>query len=398
MKICMVTDTFWPRINGVSVSISTLTRALRTLGHEVHIAAPDYEHLPTRRKFIDGDRSPLEGVIRFPSHAVLFFPEDSMVRFLSPEYVRQQNRIRGLQFDVIHTHTPLVLGILAMYWHPIKRVPLIHTYHTLFEDFMPFYFPLCYLPPRVARTFAHWLSMNVFHWYCNNFDRVVAPSHQVADILCNYYLRCPVDVVPTGIEIERFQNGDGQRIRDEWRIGPQEKLLLFTGRVCFEKNVELLVRTMPYILRREPLVRLAIVGQGPAESTLKRLANELGIASHVHFAGYRPYTEMADIYAAGDLFLFASQTETQGLVTVEAMASGTPVVAVRGPGTLDVLKKETGGLLCAPDEADLANQVVRLLQDPALYVQKTGEARKRADDFSSLTMARRMLQVYESVL
>jgi glycosyltransferase involved in cell wall biosynthesis len=394
----MVTDTFWPRINGISASISTLTRALRTLGHEVYIAAPDYQSLPTRRRFIDGDRSSPENVIRFPSHAVLFFPEDTMVRFMSPEYIRQQNRVRGLQFDIIHTHTPLVLGILAMYWHPLNRVPLIHTYHTLFEDFMPHYFPLVYLPPRVARPFAHWLSMNVFHWYCNNFDRVIAPSHQVADILCNYYLRCPVSVVPTGIEIERFQNGDGQRIRDEWQIAPQEKLLLFTGRVCHEKNVELLVRALVHILKGEPLARLAIVGQGPAETALKRLAAKLGIASRVHFAGYRPYNEMANIYAAGDLFLFASQTETQGLVTVEAMASGIPVVAVRGPGTLDVLKEETGGLLCEPNEVDLAEQVIRLLRDPTLYAQKAEEARQRSDDFSSLAMARRMLRVYESVL
>jgi glycosyltransferase involved in cell wall biosynthesis len=204
--------------------------------------------------------------------------------------------------------------------------------------------------------------------------------------------------VPTGIEIEQFQNGDGQRIRDEWQVGPDEKLLLFTGRVCFEKNVELLVRAMPHILEREPRTRLALVGQGPAENTMRRLAGELGVGERVHLTGYRPYSEMADVYAAGDLFLFASQTETQGLVTVEAMASGTPVVAVRGPGTLDILKDETGGLLCENDEVDFADKVVRLLQDPALFAAKAAQARERAGDFSSLTMARRMLSVYESLL
>ncbi len=398
MRICMVTDTFWPRINGISVSVSALTRALRALGHEVYVAALDYEDLPTRKRFVDGDRTPLEGVIRFPAHSLLFFPEDGLVRFLSRAYVRQRARILALDVDVIHIHTPLTLGMSATYWHRRAPVPLVQPFHTLFEDFMPHYFPLRYLPATIRRGFAHWFSLNTFHWFCNRFDRVIAPSRQVADLLCSYYLRCPVDVIPTGIEIERFQSGDGERIRREWGVVPDEKVLLFTGRVCFEKNVPLLVRALAEILVHEPGARLAIVGQGPAEGALRKLAQELGVAHRGHLAGYRPYTEMADVYAAADLFLFASQTETQGLVTVEAMASGTPVVAVRGPGTLDVLEHEVGGLLCTPDPVDMAEKALRLLRDPALRARKAAEARARAQQFSSRAMARRVLEVYTSVL
>jgi glycosyltransferase involved in cell wall biosynthesis len=263
---------------------------------------------------------------------------------------------------------------------------------------MPHYFPVRYLPPAIGRGFAHWFSLNAFHWYCSRFDRVIAPSRQVADLLDSYYLRCPVDVVPTGIEVERFQGGDGDRIRREWGVTPDEKVLLFTGRVCFEKNVPLLVRALDQILVHAPEARLAIVGQGPAESALRSLARELGIAHRVHLAGYRPHIEMADVYAAADLFLFASQTETQGLVTVEAMASGTPVIAVRGPGTLDALEDEVGGLLCAPDAADMAAKALHLLQDPALLACKGAEARERAQRFSSLAMAQRVLEVYASLL
>lgn len=398
MRICMVTDTFWPRINGVSVSVSALTRALRTLGHEVYIAAPDYEHLPGRKSFVDGDRTSPEEVIRFPAQTVLFYPEDPMVRFLGAEYRRQRDRVLALNVDVMHIHTPIFLGLLALYWRSRRRVPTVHTFHTLFEDFLPHYFPLCYLPSRLAKILAHWFSLNTFHWFCNHFDRVIAPSRQADELLRSYHLRCPIDIVPTGIEIERFQSGDGQRLRDEWHVGPEERVLLFSGRVCFEKSVDLLVRAMPHILAREPRARLVIVGQGPAEGALKTMASELGVASSVRLTGYRPYAEMGDIYAAADLFLFASQTETQGLVTVEAMASGTPVVAVRGPGTVDVMRDEVGGLLCDPDERDMAVQAVRLLHDPALYAQKAEQARERAQDYSSLAMARRMVQVYEAVL
>lgn len=398
MKICMVTDTFWPRINGVSVSISSLTHALRTLGHEVYIAAPDYSLLPTRRTFIDGDSAPFEGVVRFPSHSLLFFPEDCLVRFAGRDYLRQRNQLLSMDFDIIHTHTPVVLGILAMNWQQERHVPLVHTFHTLFEDFMPHYFPLCYMPRRQARSFAHWLSLNTFHWYCNHFDCVIAPSTQVAEVLRSYYVHSRVEVVPTGIETEKLAHGDGQRIRRAWGVGPEEKLLLFVGRVCAEKSVALLVRAMVHILAGEPAARLAIVGRGPAEDFLHKLAHDLGVAERIYFAGYHPHPEMADIYAAADLFVIASQTETQGLVTVEALAAGTPVVAVRGPGTTDLLEGEQGGLLCGPDEVELARQVLRLLHDPALYAQKAAQTRRRAEAFSSLAMGQRMAGIYESLL
>jgi glycosyltransferase involved in cell wall biosynthesis len=394
----MVTDTFWPRINGVSVSISTLTRALRSLGHEVTIVAPEYDHLPTRRGLISGDSTPLEGVIRFPSHPLLFFPEDCTARYVGRRYRRQLDQVRAMGFDVVHTHTPLALGILATYWQHEQPVALVHTFHTLFQDFMPHYFPFRHMPPRAARALARWLSVNAFHWYCNRCDCIFAPSQQAAQVLHSYYVRPPVEVVPTGIEIERFRGGEGAALRAAWGIGAEEKLLLFGGRVCFEKNVALLVRTVAHVVRRAPSVKLAIVGQGPAEGALQTLTDQLGLAAHVVFAGYQPYAEMANVYAAADLFVFASQTETQGLVTVEAMASGTPVVAVRGPGTLDLLEGEVGGLLCNADEEDMADKILRLLGDPAIYATKAAQARARAEQFSCLATARRVSDIYQSLL
>ncbi|MBN1580247.1 MAG: glycosyltransferase [Anaerolineae bacterium] len=398
MKICMVTDTFWPRINGVSVSITALTNALRSLGHDVFIVAPDYSNLASRRKFIDGDTGPLDGVIRFPAHSLLFFPEDCSVNIVSPTYWRHVRRIRRMGFDIIHTHTPLMLGIVSMYWKGKQNARLVHTFHTLFEEFIPCYYPFCYLPDTISRRFSHWFSTNAFHWYCNQFDYIVAPSEQVADLLKGYYLTPPIDVVPTGIELDKFEGGNGERIRQEWGIAQNEKLLLFAGRVGFEKGIDLILNAMPRIHERIPNARLVIVGEGPALDALKKMAVELGIEQWVHFAGYKPHTEMADVYAAADLFLFASQTESQGLVTIEAMASGTPVVAVRGPGTLDQLKNETGGLLSPPDQDVFADQVIRLAQDGRLYERKVLEARQRAQDFSSQTMARSMLDIYESLL
>ncbi len=396
MKICMVSDTFWPRINGVSVSITTLTRALRDLGQDVYIVAPDYSSLPTRRAFIDGDRADMNGVIRFPSHPVLFFPEDCVVHIVGRSYREHVRQIRQMNFDVIHTHTPLMLGILSMYWQRGRPV-LVHTFHTLFEEFIPCYFPFCYMPRRFARRFSHWFSTNSFHWYCNHFDQIIAPSTQVADMLRSYHVRPPVEILPTGIETDVFQRGRGASVRQNWGISESEKLLLFAGRVGFEKGIDLLIRALPHIHSQVPSARLAIVGQGPAESALKKLVAELDVEPFVLFAGYKPHAEMADVYAAADLFLFSSQTESQGLVTIEAMAAGKPVVAVRGPGTLDLLRDETGGLLCPPDPLAFAAQTVRLLQDPNLYTLKSAQARQRAEDFSSTTMARRMLEIYQSL-
>jgi 1,2-diacylglycerol 3-alpha-glucosyltransferase len=398
MKICMVTDTFWPRINGVSTSIAALTRALRALGQEVYVVAPEYQYLPTRRQFVAGNCDADDYVIRFPAHSLLFFPEDCSTNLISLAYRRQARLVREMDFDIVHTHTPLMLGILSMYWSRGRRVPLVHTFHTLIEAFMPYYFPFCYLPSRLSGSLIRWFTLNVFHWYCNHFDQIIAPSRQVASLLQAYYVRPPTVVIPTGIELERFQRGSRDRLRAAWQIAPEEKLLLFAGRVGFEKGIDLILRAMPAILAGEKKARLVIVGQGPAEEALKEIARKLGIAPWVRFAGYRPHGEMADVYAAADLFLFASQTESQGLVTVEAMAAGRPVVAVRGPGTLDVLAGEQGGLLCPPDAAAFAAQVLRLLHDPLLYAQKVREARQRAEGYSSMAMGRRMLALYESLL
>jgi glycosyltransferase involved in cell wall biosynthesis len=397
MRICMVTDTFWPRINGISTSISTLSRALCALGQEVTIVAPDYEHLPSRRQFEAAKTGCTADVIRFPAHSLLFFPEDCSTTLISRRYRHQANLVRQMDFDVVHTHTPLMLGILSMYWQRGKRVPMVHTFHTLFEDFIPYYFPFCYLPAWLSRRFGHWFSLNVFHWYCNRFNQIIAPSTQVADLLEGYYLRPPVAVIPTGIDVERFRTGNGARLREGWGIGPGEKLLLFVGRVGLEKGIDLILRAMPAVLDSELAAHLVIVGRGPAEDTLRRIARELGIASRVHLVGYQPPAQMADVYAAADLFLFASRTESQGLVTVEALASGTPVIAVRGPGTLDIMDNEQGGLLSPPDPGAFARRIVRLLQDPALYAAKCAQARRRAQAFSSLAMGRRMLALYESL-
>ncbi len=392
----MVTDTFWPRINGVSTSVSTLTHALRELGHEVYIVAPDYSRLPTRRTFIEGERVAADNVIRFPAHPLLFFPEDCSINLTSRDFWRKTVHLRRMEFDVIHTHTPLKLGIASMYWRRDRRATLIHTFHTLFEEFIPVYFPFCYLPRSFTRRFAHWFSLNALHWYCNHFDAIIAPSRQVAELLHTYQIRPPVHVIPTGIETDRFRRGDRSRLREEWGIAPEERVLLFAGRVGYEKGIDLILRSLPLIRERVPVARMVIVGRGPAEGALKKMARRLGIASWVRFTGYKPHAEMPDVYAAADLFLFASRTETQGLVTVEAMAAGRPVVAVAGPGTLDVLHGERGGLLCPPDQVAFANCVVRLLTDDALYARKVTEALRRAEEFSARNMARRVLALYES--
>jgi len=400
MKICMVSDTFWPRINGVSVSIATLTEALRALGQEVYIVAPDYSRLPGRRNFVAGSDADLEGVIRFPAHGLLFFPEDGSINIVGHDYVKHVQLIRRYNFDIVHTHTPLMLGIMAMYWNYGKRERsrLVHTFHTLFEEFIPCYFPFCYLPGWFSRRFARWFTMNGMYWYCSHFDQIIAPSRQVADVIRAYHIKVPVEVIPTGIHLEQFRGGNGAAWRRRWGIENGKKLLLYAGRVGFEKDIDLILKAMPAIIERNAHVHLIIVGQGPAEGALRNLADELNITSYVTFAGYHPYDEMAHVYAAADLFLFASQSETQGLVTVEAMAAGKPVVAVRGPGTLDLLRDEQGGLLCPPDPAVFADHVVALLNDPVLYARKVQEAIRRADDLSALTMARRILRVYESLV
>jgi glycosyltransferase involved in cell wall biosynthesis len=204
-------------------------------------------------------------------------------------------------------------------------------------------------------------------------------------------------VIPTGIDVEPYKKADGSALRSQWNWG-DDKIIISAGRLAEEKNWPILLRAFALVQKTQPNIRLVLLGDGPQADALRQLAGELEISERVTFAGKVPFPEIPNYLKAADLFAFASVTETQGLVTLEAMAAGLPVVAVDASGTKDILEDGKQGFLTQNDEQDLANGLIKILQDPSLISKFRSVALRTSRTYDSKRLARKMLKVYEQAI
>lgn len=381
MRILYVSDVYFPRVNGVSTSIQTFRRELARRGHDSTLVAPEYPAA-----------YPVEaGVLRVPSRYLPLDPED---RALRPRALRRaESDLARERFDLVHVQTPFLAHYSGLRLARRLGVPCIATYHTLFEEYLYHYVP------AVPRAALRALARRVSRAQCNALDAVVVPSSAMRDTLARYGVTAPTEIVPTGIPLADFACGDGTRFRADRGIDPARPLLLYVGRVAFEKNIAFLLRVLARVRASRPDALLVICGEGPAVRSLQRAAHALGVASSVLFAGYLDRASaLLDCYRAADVFVFASRTETQGLVLLEAMALGVPVVSTAVMGTRDIVGPGRGALVARDDEADFAAQVTRLLGDRALRERLGREAREYARDWSAAAMAERMEAFYRRVV
>ncbi len=374
----MISDVYFPRVNGVSTSIQTFRRDLARLGCESWLIAPTY---PAAR-----DDEP--NVLRQPSRYVPFDPED---RFMSAGAVQRACLALRGRVDLVHVHTPFVAHVAGMRVARAMNVPVIETYHTFFEEYLHHYLPL--LPRFATRAAARAISRR----QCNAVDAVIAPSRQLADVLRVYGVTTPVDVVPTGLDLGGFAGGDGSRFRERFGIADGRPVMLLVSRVAHEKNIGFLLDVLGVVRQSVPEVLFVIAGEGPALKALERKVVETGAGENALFVGYLDRgTELLDCYRAANVFVFASRTETQGLVLLEAMALGTPVVSTAVLGTREVLDGAAGAVVATEDKFEFAREVIDVLRSPERQTVLGVEGRKFvATHWSSAAMARRVLAVYE---
>jgi glycosyltransferase involved in cell wall biosynthesis len=380
MKIAIVTDTYFPRINGVSVSTRTFAREFSRQGHEVHVHAPAF---PGAKE----DVEPFK-VIRYPSVYLALDPEDR----LAYVFRKQAKAFVGQNYDIVHTQTPFVLGQLAVKWARKSGAKVVHTYHTFYQAYAEYYF--WYLPRRLRTTGIKWLSKR----YCDSCDTVIAPSIQMAREIESYRVKTPVKIIPTGVELAQFKGKSGPKFRKKYGFSQSDKILLYVGRLAEEKNIDFLLRVFARAAAEFENTHFVIAGSGPALSKLKDLSAQLHIENQTHFLGYIKGNFLRDCYAAADLFLFASVTETQGLTILEAMAAGTPVVAVNRMGVKDIFAGQLGGIVTEPDEEEFFSAVSRMIKDRRFYEQKKSETTVSVRNWSSEAMADRTLEEYEILL
>lgn len=387
MKIAMVSDTYRPRINGVVTSIDTFAKEYRKLGHDVTIIAPEFppEEMAKDKK----DTSAEEYVIRIKSNQLFFDPEDRLPNPWSPTAVKTINdQILSQRFDIIHTQTPFTIGIEAIKWAKKMKCPIIQTYHTMFESYMHYF-------KFMPTAFSVPLARNISRWYCNKMDLNITPSTQMKDLLLKYKVTKPIEVNPTGIKIDLFKNYSRADFRKKNNISEDTTLLLFMGRVAPEKNIPFLFEVLKQILPWRPNTKLLIAGKGPAEEEVKDICHNEGLDDHVLYMGYFEPQDWVNCYAAADLFTFPSVTETQGLVVTEAMAVGTPVVAIGEMGVAEVMQSQKGGFLVDKNVDHFVEKVKLLLSDKELYAQKKKEAFEEAKAWSAHSMAVKMLEKYQ---
>lgn len=381
MKILYISDVYFPRVNGVSTSIRTFVGQMQSLGHELHLIAPDYDTATEDERWIK----------RIPAHCIYFDPEDKLMKWNSALQILPE--LRREHYDLIHVHTPFVAHYLGLRLARELNVPLVETYHTFFEDYLHHYLP--WIPKRLARGIARSISRR----QCNAVDAIVAPSQPMLDVLRAYGVKAEAEVIPSGLQEQSFKEADGETFRIKYGIPLDRPVLLFVGRVAFEKNIGFLLEMTKLLIAKQPDVMLVVAGQGPAEKHLHQLAADLGLDHHIKFIGYLDRnTELNACYQAADIFVFSSKSETQGLVLLEAMAQGTPVVAISELGTASILREGQGALIAPDDTQGFADKVHQLLQYPQERYELGKAARLYAsENWTARLQAERMLHFYQQL-
>lgn len=330
-------------------------------------------------------------MLRVPARPVPLDPEDSIMRW--GELKRCLRDVPRERCELVHIQTPFLAHYAALAEARARRVPVVATCHTYFEDYLHHYMPLL---PEFAGA---WLARSVMTRQLNAVDAVISPSEPVRERLLAYGVERPIHVIPTGMTLDRFVPGDGARFRAAQGIAADTPLLVNVGRVAHEKNLSFLLRMLVPLRRRVPAALLLIAGEGPARDGLLREAQRLGIADRLRMVGNLDRERgLNDCYAAADAFVFASRTETQGLVLLEAMAQGRAVVSTACLGTRSVLTPASGARVSAEDAEAFAQAVAEVLADRDLAGRMGERGLQWARQWSSLALARRMAALYEEVI
>ena len=376
MKILITTDWYTPAVNGVVTSVKNLRRELEARGHEVRILtlSPDLRS------------ETAAGVTRIGSiGAGRIYPGARLRTALAGRWVRQ---LVEWGPDVVHSQCEFSTFFLARRIAEELNVPLVHTYHTVYEDYTHYFSPSVRWGRRAAAVFSRWIT--------GQTDCGIAPTGKVRQLLLGYGVERPVLVIPSGIDLRRFRRPRDPMaeavLRASLEIPAGRTVLLFVGRLAAEKNVEELLELRKALGDRP--VTLLLVGDGPHRQALEARAAELGLAApDVIFAGQVPPEQVADWYRLGTVFVSASTSETQGLTYAEALASGLPVLCRADPCLDGVIRRGENGWQYETAEAFL-RQMETILEDSALVTSMGAATAASAEPFSAERFARRVEAVY----
>lgn len=376
MKIGIFTDSYLPTVNGVTTSVVCTAEELQKRGHDVIIVAPSFPHYQDKPGRIIRLRS-----VSLPGHEVLrvatYLPGTSFVM------------ASRLDLDIIHGHSGGSVSWLGWEVSTIKRIPYVFTYHTLFNQYTHYF-----LRGKVVRPGMIDAATRVFG---NMTDRVIAPTHKIERELLKYGVKKPIDILPSGIDLDLFKPLPKQSLRKELRIPQDEIIFMYAGRLGKEKSVDMIIRAFGLTLKKCPKARLIIAGDGPDRQKLETLARK--VAPHkVHFLGFVQRPDLPATYSGADVFVFASITETQGLVVPEAMACGLPIVAVDDPVYEGLLADKHDALLTQHSQVSLSQAMIKLAQSPDERRRLSKRSLAQAQTLSLDGMTDNLLEIYQQLI
>jgi glycosyltransferase involved in cell wall biosynthesis len=374
----MFTNTYLPHVGGVARSVSTYEEELRRRGHEVKIIAPTFE----------GAEESTSDVLRVPAIQG-FNGSDFSVRLPQPGLIA--GFLDEFRPHVIHSHHPFLLGDSALRYAWARQLPLVFTHHTLYEQYTH-YVPL---DSEALKRVAIQMAIE----YCNLCTHVIAPSESVAQLLRSRGVTSPVVVIPTGIDLDFFSSGDRRRFLRELSVSEDALVIGHVGRLAGEKNLDFLAHAVGKYLQRRRDAIFLVVGAGEQAAAFEQALMTYAARGQVHLVGSKTGRDLADAYAAMDVFVFSSQSETQGLVLAEAMAAGAPVVALDGPGVREVVARENGRLLKADaTEEEFAQALDELTADLKRLRRFSDQAQRSVEEFSLEHCAARLVELYERLV
>lgn len=382
MRIGLFTDTYPPHINGVATSVSMLEAALRKKGHKVYIVTVNPDNLSYN--FEDNH------IIRIPGIPTGIY--DYRLSGIYP--IKAVSRIKQLNLDIIHSHTEFGIGLFARIIARQLDIPLVHTYHTMYEDYV-YYITKGYFDKSSKKLVEHLIK-----FYCDKTTtELIVPTKKTYDLFKEKYkYDRNVHIIPTGIEIEKFytekiSKDKVNKLREKLNISKDDFIILFVGRVAAEKSIDFLIKNHVNLVKKNKNAKLIIVGSGPDLDCLKELSKKLKLDDNIIFTGKVPWSEVCLYYNLATVFTTASHTETQGLTVIEAMAASLPVVALDDEAFNTIIINDLNGYLFK-DKGEYCSCMEKLMNNKGLCIKMGNQARINSNPYSSRYYAERVLDVY----
>jgi len=382
MRIAFFTNCYKPLVNGVVTSISSLKEAYERKGHEVYVFAPRVEDYIDQEKNVFRYRSiNITSKVKYPLPIPLSFKVKKVINEFNP--------------DIVHIHHPFLLSSAAIMYGKKLGIPKILTIHTQYEQYAYYVSPV---PERVTQEAIKMIISNLAY----KIDCVTTPSDSMKKIIENYGIKNRIEVIPNAIHLISFKEDDELKrteIKKKYNLKEDNKIILFVGRIASEKSIDKVIKALAIIKKRNSSKeKLLIVGNGPAMDELKQLTRSLKVEEDVIFTGTVSYEEIQHYYKMAYVFTIASTTETFGIVTIEALASGVPVVAVKAPGAADILTDGLDGLLVDDDVEKIANALEKIIKEPELREKLSLGALKTSEKYSINKISEKMLNLYREVI